>query len=104
MKCPKRQAENPEIRKFCRDCGAKLVQVCPNCGCENLPRGKFCSECGHSLAFPPEPIPQALSLEKSWTRSSVTYLEDSPRTLQRIGRNFQYLKLFQSMNTLRKNR
>jgi class 3 adenylate cyclase len=64
MKCPKCQAENPETRKFCRECGAKLVQVCPNCGCENLPGDKFCGECGHSLALPPEPIPQALSFEE----------------------------------------
>ncbi len=64
MNCPKCQAENPETRKFCRGCGAKLVQVCPNCGCENLPGDKFCGECGHSLALPPEPIPQALSFEE----------------------------------------
>ncbi len=64
MKCPKCQAENPETRKFCRKCGTKLVQVCPNCGCENLPGDKFCGECGHSLALPPEPIPQALSFEE----------------------------------------
>ena len=75
MKCPKCQAENPETRKFCRECGAKLVQACPNCGCENLPGDKFCGECGHSLALPQEPIPQALSFEEKLDKIQ-SYLPD----------------------------
>jgi len=50
MKCPKCQTENPETRKFCLECGAKLSQVCPQCGSENLPEDKFCGKCGHALA------------------------------------------------------
>ena len=57
MKCPKCQTENPETRKFCRECGAKLIVVCPQCGAENLPSDKFCGECGHTLTLPPEPSP-----------------------------------------------
>jgi len=56
MKCPKCQSENPETRKFCRECGTKLVQVCPNCSSENLLSDKFCGHCGQSLgevAAPP---------------------------------------------------
>ena len=49
MKCPKCQTDNPETRRFCRECGAKLSQVCPHCGSENLPGDKFCGECGHDL-------------------------------------------------------
>ncbi len=49
MKCQKCQTENPETRKFCRECGAKLQFVCPQCGTENFPDDKFCGECGNSL-------------------------------------------------------
>jgi class 3 adenylate cyclase len=49
MKCPKCQTENSETRKFCRECGAKLLLVCPQCGFENLPADKFCGECGQRL-------------------------------------------------------
>ena len=52
MKCPKCQAENPDRRKFCRECGAKLIGVCPQCGAENPPDDKFCGECGFSLTEP----------------------------------------------------
>jgi class 3 adenylate cyclase/tetratricopeptide (TPR) repeat protein len=64
MKCPKCQTENPETRKFCCECGAKMVQVCPNCGCENLPSDKFCGECGQSLAVSSELLPQVPSFEE----------------------------------------
>jgi class 3 adenylate cyclase/tetratricopeptide (TPR) repeat protein len=49
MKCPKCQTENPETRKFCLECAAKLVLVCAQCGTENLPPDKFCGECGQTL-------------------------------------------------------
>jgi len=49
MKCPKCQSENPDERKFCRECGAKLLPVCPQCGYENLPGDKFCGGCGQGL-------------------------------------------------------
>ncbi len=64
MKCPKCHTENPETRKFCRECGAKLLLVCPQCGSENLPGDKFCGECGHNLGTPSEPIPKALSFDE----------------------------------------
>ena len=64
MKCPKCQTENPETRKFCRQCGAKLVLLCPQCSCENLPRDRFCGECGHKLMLPSEPVPKELSLDE----------------------------------------
>ena len=60
MKCPKCQTENPETRKFCRECGTKVLLPCSRCGFENIPGDKFCGECGQNLSRPskllsPEP-------------------------------------------------
>ena len=64
MKCPKCQAENPDERKFCRECGAKLLLVCPQCGSENVPSDKFCGECGHNLTLSSVPAPRDLSFDE----------------------------------------
>ncbi|MGA2465914.1 MAG: adenylate/guanylate cyclase domain-containing protein [Thermodesulfobacteriota bacterium] len=75
MKCPKCQFENPETRKFCRECGTKLVLVCPQCRFENLPGDKFCGECGHDLGLPSKPIPKELSFEEKLAKIQ-RYLPD----------------------------
>jgi class 3 adenylate cyclase/tetratricopeptide (TPR) repeat protein len=64
MKCPKCQTENSETRKFCSECGTKLLLICPQCGFENLPRDKFCGECGYDLTLPLKPIPRELSFDE----------------------------------------
>ena len=51
MNCPNCWTENPESRKFCRKCGAKLILACSQCGFKNLPDDMFCSECGHQLSL-----------------------------------------------------
>jgi len=68
VKCPKCQTENPETRKFCSECGAKLQLICPQCGFENLPKDKFCGECGHDLTLPSKPIPTELSFDEKLTK------------------------------------
>ena len=67
MKCPECQTENPETRKFCRECGAKLVLLCPKCNAENLPEDKFCGECGYSLQMHKESVPVNYSQLQSYT-------------------------------------
>jgi len=57
MKCTECQTQNPEARKFCRECGTKLLIICPQCGFQNLPDDKFCGECGQRLK-------DALAVEK----------------------------------------
>ncbi len=52
MKCQKCQTANREGRKFCHQCGAKLVVVCAGCGYENLCGERFCGECGNDLKGP----------------------------------------------------
>ncbi|UCF84312.1 MAG: zinc ribbon domain-containing protein, partial [Desulfobacteraceae bacterium] len=64
MKCPKCETENPEGKKFCHECGAKLVLACPQCGGEILPSDKFCGECGYNLTLTCEPIPKELSFDE----------------------------------------
>ena len=67
MKCPKCSTDNPEIRKFCRDCGEKLLLKCPKCNFENLPGDKFCGECGHDLSRPEEASPIDYDQPQSYT-------------------------------------
>jgi class 3 adenylate cyclase/tetratricopeptide (TPR) repeat protein len=67
MKCPICHVENPETRKFCRECGKKLVTVCPQCGTENLPGDKFCADCGHDLRKPKESKPLDYDQPHSYT-------------------------------------
>jgi class 3 adenylate cyclase/tetratricopeptide (TPR) repeat protein len=65
MKCPACGAENEAGRKFCGECGEKLVVPCPECGTANTPGVKFCGECGGRLdaapvqAAPARPGPEA---------------------------------------------
>ncbi len=72
MKCPKCQFENPEGKKFCGGCGAKLEVLCPRCRTPNPPQFKFCGDCGHRLEEPSE-TPKPVSPTDS-ERKHVTVL------------------------------
>ena len=71
MKCPKCSTENPETRKFCRECGEKLVLKCPKCNSENLPGDKFCGECGCDLSTPGESPPIDYEEPQSYTQKHL---------------------------------
>jgi len=64
MKCPKCKTDNPENKKFCRECGADLVYLCPNCGAEVLSSDKFCGDCRHDLTTPSEPVIKEVSYDE----------------------------------------
>ena len=49
MKCPRCHTENPEVNKFCRQCGAELQNLCSSCGSAVLAEDKFCGRCGLEL-------------------------------------------------------
>ncbi|MEE4264843.1 MAG: zinc ribbon domain-containing protein, partial [Desulfobacteraceae bacterium] len=57
MKCPQCQSENPDHKKFCRECGAKLSPTCPQCKAEIQHGDKFCGDCGYELEKSAEPRP-----------------------------------------------
>src|SRR5215471_16505766 len=46
MRCSKCNAENPEGKKFCADCGAALGIRCPACGADSPLGKRFCGNCG----------------------------------------------------------
>jgi predicted ATPase/class 3 adenylate cyclase len=50
MTCTACGTHNEAGRKFCGECGARLVTACPSCGAPNAPTVKFCGECGTALA------------------------------------------------------
>jgi class 3 adenylate cyclase/tetratricopeptide (TPR) repeat protein len=64
VRCPNCGYENPDGKKFCRECGAKLALICPHCGGEILPGDKFCGECGHNLTLPSKPRLKDLSFDE----------------------------------------
>ena len=64
MKCPNCQFDNPGDKKFCRECGAKLLLACPQCAAEILPGDKFCGECGHKISIPLEASSKDLSFDE----------------------------------------
>jgi predicted ATPase/class 3 adenylate cyclase len=47
--CPDCSSENPDIARFCMQCGAALAAACPSCGATGPPGARFCMECGSAL-------------------------------------------------------
>jgi len=65
MRCSNCNAENPEGKKFCDDCGAHLTNRCPRCGAATRPTKRFCGDCGAALVanpIVPSPVP-SLSMQ-----------------------------------------
>ncbi len=50
MICAQCQATNEVGRKFCLECGTRLVVSCDVCGSPNTPGARFCGECGSAIA------------------------------------------------------
>jgi hypothetical protein len=81
MKCPKCQTDNPEDKKFCRECGADLVDLCPQCGAEVLPSDKFCGDCRHDLKKTKEPSLKDLSKDLSFDEKLTKIQKYLPKGL-----------------------
>ena len=78
MKCPKCKTENREERKFCLECGAKLILICVDCGFENLPGEKFCGDCGRNLIESKETVP--IDFDKPESKETVPIDFDKPES------------------------
>jgi len=54
MRCVKCGPENRAGRRFCAQCGGRLVLPCPSCGAPNEAGERFCGDCGTTfVANPP---------------------------------------------------
>jgi hypothetical protein len=78
MRCSGCGIENSAGRKFCSECGTRLVHPCPQCGADNEPAARFCGECGTPLNGPlrtsiPEPL-RAQRREIAGERRHLTVL------------------------------
>jgi serine/threonine protein kinase len=51
VKCPRCETDNPQGRRFCRDCGAPLVVTCPSCSSEEPAGSRHCGQCGSNIAL-----------------------------------------------------
>lgn len=53
MECPSCHTANPDVHRFCENCGNALVRKCAACGCECTPQARFCGGCGVALTRGP---------------------------------------------------
>ena len=64
--CSNCGAANPELQKFCGECGTALAGICASCGATNPQGQKFCGECGSSLTGEATPaIPVAIGTSQT---------------------------------------
>jgi hypothetical protein len=67
MRCSNCGADNPSGKKFCSQCGQKLIIVCPQCDTKCLSDDKYCGECGTELITAELSIPVDYSKPQSYT-------------------------------------
>jgi class 3 adenylate cyclase/tetratricopeptide (TPR) repeat protein len=79
MQCSKCQIENPEGKKFCRECGSDLILACPKCSSEILPSDKFCGVCRYDLRAAPSAVPDKLPDQKPLEEKKPLPPSDSAR-------------------------
>ncbi|MFC1896214.1 AAA family ATPase [Thermodesulfobacteriota bacterium] len=94
MRCLKCATDNPDGKKFCRECGAKLALPCPYCDAEVLPDDKFCGECGHNLILESSAAPEAKPIASKPERGKAT--TESERKLATV--LFSDMSGFTAMN------
>ena len=61
MDCPSCKATNEPRRRFCGQCGVRLVQTCESCGFANLTTDRYCGGCGVVLGGEARTQPASLA-------------------------------------------
>ena len=64
MKCPKCQAENPEVKKFCTECGTKLSKTLPEVQWRSPSCRQILRRMRPALAVPSKATPKELSFDE----------------------------------------
>ena len=72
--CPACSTENPEVAKFCVQCGAPLAAACPSCGAIGPPGARFCMECGSALGTTTEGPSSPAVVPAGGERKQITVL------------------------------
>jgi class 3 adenylate cyclase/tetratricopeptide (TPR) repeat protein len=57
MRCHRCRHENPDVARFCAECGAPLIAVCASCGGALPDAAKFCPGCGAPAVAGANPSP-----------------------------------------------
>ena len=84
MRCPGCQTENPNVARFCSNCGLSLQNRCPNCHAELAPGARFCMYCGQSLrARSPQDEARLVQLTQSAPAPLVEKAKSSTLTGER---------------------
>ena len=98
MQCSNCQTENPDINKFCRECGTKLALVCPQCQSGILPNDRFCGQCGNNLVVttPSARYPETGKVKEAQISSEPRYIIEGERRQATIV--FSDLSGYTSMN------
>jgi hypothetical protein len=76
MRCSKCGGENRAGRKFCTNCGTRLVATCPKCEAPIEPDERFCGECGVGIDVsapraPPSAQPRPIQLSDAIPATEV---------------------------------
>ncbi len=72
MRCPACGGENPDGKRFCKDCGGPLAAQCASCGAELLAGSRFCGDCGAAIAAEPSPATAVLTTRPAQQATAPT--------------------------------
>ncbi len=74
MKCPSCKFDNPDVARFCEQCGTPLELRCPRCSATVSAGARFCGSCGNQLATPEGP---SLELSQPGPRATGSILANA---------------------------
>ncbi|MEW6107577.1 MAG: zinc ribbon domain-containing protein [Nitrospirota bacterium] len=83
MYCLNCSIENSEGRKFCRECGSSIMNLCRKCGFINSLTDKYCGGCGTGLQSHKKPASEdsmspdeSLEISGKYSKDDISELFD----------------------------